>query len=29
VTHDIPENVLAVGNPAKVLRQITEQDKVN
>lgn len=29
VTQDIPENVLAVGNPAKVLRKITEQDKVN
>ena len=29
VTHDIPANVMAVGNPAKVLRKITEQDKVN
>lgn len=26
VTHDIPDNSLAVGVPAKVLRKITEQD---
>lgn len=26
VTKDIPENVVAVGNPCKVLRQITEED---
>lgn len=27
VTKNIPENVIAVGNPCKVLRQITEKDK--
>jgi len=27
VTHDIPENVIAVGNPCRVLREITEEDK--
>lgn len=27
VTRDIPENVLAVGNPCRVLREIGEQDK--
>ena len=27
VTKDIPSNVLAVGNPCKVLRQINEHDK--
>ena len=27
VTKDIPDNVIAVGNPCKVLRQITEEDK--
>lgn len=27
VTHDIPENVVAVGNPCRVLRQINEHDK--
>ena len=26
VTHDIPGNVVAVGTPARVLRQITEED---
>ncbi len=26
VTKDIPSNVIAVGNPCKVLRQITEED---
>ena len=26
VTKDVPENVIAVGNPCKVLRQITEHD---
>ncbi|MEI7487847.1 MAG: hypothetical protein WCJ72_10640 [Chryseobacterium sp.] len=26
VTKDIPDNVIAVGNPCKVLRQITEND---
>ena len=26
VTHDIPEGVIAVGNPCGVLRKITEQD---
>ncbi len=28
VTKDIPSNVIAVGNPCKVLRQITEKDKI-
>lgn len=28
VTKDIPEGVLAVGNPAKVLRKITEKDRI-
>ncbi len=27
VTKDIPANVVAVGNPCKVLREITEEDK--
>ena len=27
VTKDIPDNVIAVGNPCKVLREITEHDK--
>lgn len=27
VTKDIPENVIAVGNPCRVLRSITEEDK--
>jgi galactoside O-acetyltransferase len=27
VTHDIPGNVVAVGNPCRVLRKITERDK--
>lgn len=27
VTHDIPENVVAVGNPCRVLREINERDK--
>ena len=26
VTHDIPSNVIAVGNPARILREITEDD---
>ena len=26
VTHDIPDNVIAVGNPCRVLRKITEED---
>ena len=26
VTHDIPDNVVAVGNPCRVLREITEKD---
>jgi len=29
VTKDIPEAVLAVGNPCRVLRPITEQDKLS
>lgn len=28
VTHDIPANVVAVGTPCRVLREITEQDKL-
>lgn len=28
VTKDIPPNVIAVGNPCRVLRPITEQDSV-
>lgn len=27
VTHDIPSNVVAVGNPCRVLRKITDEDK--
>lgn len=27
-TKDIPSNVIAVGNPCKVLREITEKDKI-
>lgn len=27
VTRDIPDNVLAVGNPCRILRRITEEDK--
>jgi len=27
VTHDIPDNCLAVGNPCRVVRKITEDDK--
>ena len=29
VTRNIPEGVIAVGNPCRVLRKVTEQDKVN
>ncbi len=28
VTKDVPANVIAVGNPCKVLREITENDRV-
>ncbi len=28
VTKDIPANMLALGNPCKVIREITEQDKI-
>lgn len=28
VTKDIPNNVIAVGNPCRVLREITEEDKI-
>lgn len=28
VTHDIPSGVVAVGNPCRVLRKITEEDKL-
>lgn len=27
VTKDIPSNVIAVGNPCKVIREITDKDK--
>ena len=27
VTHDIPANVIAVGNPCRVLRELSEEDK--
>lgn len=27
VTKDIPDNVIAVGNPCRVLRAITEEDR--
>ena len=29
VTHDIPANVIAAGNPCRVLREISEEDKKN
>lgn len=28
VTHDIPPNVVAAGNPCRVIREITDKDKV-
>ena len=28
VTKDIEDNVIAVGNPCKILRKITEKDKI-
>ena len=28
VTHDIPDGVVAVGNPCRVLRKISERDRV-
>ena len=28
VTHDIPANVIAVGNPCRVLREVTEKDRL-
>ncbi|MBD7914394.1 sugar O-acetyltransferase [Clostridium sp. Sa3CUN1] len=28
VTKDIPDNVIAVGNPCRVLREITKEDKI-
>ena len=27
VTHDLPDNVIAVGNPCRVVREITEEDR--
>ena len=27
VTKDIPDNVIAVGNPCRILREITQEDK--
>ncbi len=29
VTKDIPSNVIAVGNPCKVIREITDKDKTD
>ena len=29
VTHDIPDGVVAFGNPCKVIREITEEDSIN
>ena len=29
VIHDIPDGVIAVGNPAKPIRKITDEDKIN
>lgn len=29
VTHDIPDNVVAIGNPARILRKITIEDKIS
>lgn len=29
VTKDIPEGVIAVGNPCRVIRKITEVDRTN
>lgn len=29
VTKDIPSNVIAVGNPCKVVREITDKDKTD
>ncbi|MEG2290542.1 MAG: hypothetical protein RSA29_15865 [Clostridium sp.] len=28
VTKNIPENVVAVGNPCRILREISERDKI-
>jgi len=28
VSHDIPSGVLAAGNPCRVIREITDKDKV-
>ena len=29
VTRDIPSNVIAVGNPCKVLREINDEDRLS
>ena len=29
VTKDIPANVIAAGNPCRVIREITEADRIN
>lgn len=29
VTKDIPSNVIAVGNPCRVIREITDEDKTD
>ena len=28
VTKDIPNDVIAAGNPCKIIRQITEEDRI-
>ena len=28
VTKDVPDGVIAVGNPCKVIRKITEEDRI-
>ena len=28
VTKDLPDNVIAVGNPCKILREVNEHDRV-
>ncbi len=28
VTHDIPDNVICAGNPCRIIRKITDEDKL-
>ena len=28
VTHDIPDNVICAGNPCRIIRKITDKDKL-